>query len=116
MALHLTMYAGLGAQPGEADEEAKQNAAGISKRTYNNGLALKRILEASALEGYSIVEGTGFYEGLKEPCMIVSVICQDFSQVAAAEAGLLDVAKAYKQAARQQEVWITRRVEDLIIV
>jgi len=116
MALHLTMYAGLGVAPGESDPDARRNAAGISGITHANGNTLRQILKGSSLLGYSIVEGTGFYEGLREPCLIVSVICPEPEEAAAVEQALLRVAEEYKAATRQQEVWITRRVEDLIIV
>lgn len=116
MALHLTLYAGLGVGPGSSDPEARGNFSGTSKRTYEHGQLLKSILKDSGLPGYSIVEGSGFYKDNVEPCMIVSVICAEAAESRGVESTLKAVAEQYKELALQEEVWITRRIEDLIIV
>jgi hypothetical protein len=107
MALHLTMYAGLGPRQWDSCGAETQET---------NRLFLGQILDDSDLPGCTIVEGRGVYDGHSERCVIVSVICPDPSEAAQVELELRTVAENYKAAADQEAVWITRRVEDLIVV
>ena len=115
MALIFTLYAGLGDSPVQGNA-GPLNYANISKRSHDNGIALRGILKDSEIEGYTLVEGTGFYGGQAEPCAIVTVICVEPGQAQTLKGLLLQVAENYKRAARQEEVWITQRIEDLLIV
>ena len=115
MALIFTLYAGLGGPPVRGNAEPR-NYANIGTHSHDNGIALRGILKDSEIEGYTMLEGTGFYGEQVEPCAIVTVICVEPEQAETLKDLLLQVAEDYKRAARQEEVWITRRIEDLIIV
>ena len=107
MATVFTMYAGLAADT-----------------THGNTLALARCNRATLLDclnfnhsdGFTLFEGIGCFQGKEEPTVIVTFIAQ--TREAAEELGEQVAATAadYKKFALQQEVWITRREEELLIV
>lgn len=112
MALVFDLYVGFG--PAPSDEP--QNYAGISKISEGNRKALRKILAESNLVGYTLLEGTGFYGEQKEPCGVVRVIEPDPERAPIVQSELEEVARIYKRAARQEEVWLTRTAQLLTIV
>ena len=110
MALVFDLYVGFGSSPNEP-----RNFAGISQVSENNKKVLRKILEESDLSGYTLLEGQGVYRGESEPCGIVRVIETEPERAPQTQGALEAVARSYKQAARQEEVWLTRTVQLLTI-
>lgn len=81
-----------------------------------NRQTLFSLLSESGINGYTVTEAIGTYDGKQEPSATVILIspCDD----QAVELGLhaIEVARAYKKQAKQQEVWVSRRAEDLLAV
>lgn len=79
---------------------------------WNRGV-LRGILAGSDLDGYTINEGVGLWGGKEEPTDVVTYISgrkdKDYQLI-------LDIAKEYKKATGQEEVWVTRSEEVLSII
>lgn len=100
MATVFTIYAGFNGPLGE-DE---------------NKRILYQILGECGVNGYTVTEGLGMYNGEPEPCAIVTLIAPRDSLRDALAEHLAEVANRYKDRAQQEEVWVTRRQEELLIV
>lgn len=77
---------------------------------------LYKILSECGVNGYTVVEGFGMYNGEPEACAMVTLIAPRDSLRDDLAEHLAEVATRYKDQAQQEEVWITRRQEDLLIV
>ena len=95
-----TIYAGLNGPLGE--DENKQ--------------ILLRILAECGIDGYTWTEGIGFYNGRPELSAIVTLIVANDADVFDMANHVAEVAIGYKDEAQQEEVWVTRREEQLLIV
>ena len=77
---------------------------------------LFRILSECGLNGYTIIEGVGMYNGVSEPGASVILIAQNERDDEHIREHVAAVANEYKDRAQQEEVWVTRRQEDLLII
>lgn len=77
---------------------------------------LFRILAASGMDGYTVYEGLGLWAGQTEPgASVVMIATRDAdAEYVAAHARI--IAAKYKDQAEQEEVWLTRRQEDLLVI
>jgi hypothetical protein len=107
MATIFTMYAGLAISKAGGSHSIITNA---------NRSILLEILNRNHSEGYTLLEGIGGFECYEEPTVIASFVAQ--TKEAADELGerVAAIAAEYKEQGDQQEVWITRREEELLIV
>lgn len=101
MATVFTIYAGLNGPLG-TEEEHKA--------------ILLRILAESGIDGYTLTEGIGVYAGQPELCAVVVLIATNDADASDLSQHVAEVAIEYKDETSQQEVWITRRKEELLIV
>lgn len=86
----------------------------VNSVAYNRDL-LCDLLADSGIDGYTLVEADGFFDGAHEPSAVVTVICQDY-HVSEVDRRIRDVCVSYKNAAEQHSVWLTRRQEDLLVL
>lgn len=100
MATVFTIYAGLNGPFGEEQ----------------NRVILMLILSECGIDGYTLSEGVGVYGGKSEPSAIVTLIAPRDCDAADLAEHVVEVATAYKKEAKQEEVWVTRRQEELLIV
>ena len=107
MATVFTMYAGL------ATNEAGGN---LSVVINANRAILLDLLNLNHSEGFTLFEGLGCFEYNEEPTAIVSFIAQTKEAADALGERVAATAAKYKEEGDQQEVWITRREEELLIV
>ena len=107
MATIFTMYAGLAINEPGGSHSIVINA---------NRSILLEILNRNHSEGYTLLGGIGCFECNEEPTVIANFIAQ--TKEAADELGerVAATAAEYKELGAQQEVWITRREEELLIV
>jgi len=107
MATIFTMYAGLAANQARGSRSTVINA---------NRSILLEILNFHHSEGYTLIEGFGCFESQEEPTAIITFIAQ--TKEAADKLGekIAVTATEYKELCSQQEVWITRREEELLII
>jgi hypothetical protein len=107
MATVFTMYAGLAVNGTGGNHSIVINA---------NRALLLDLLNRNHSEGFTLFKGLGCFECNEEPTVIVSFIAQ--TKEAADELGerVAATAAKYKEEGDQQEVWITRREEELLIV
>ena len=82
----------------------------------DNRTTLFELLADSNLDGYTVCRADGFYQGASEPSAVVTVICQTEGEAVIYGSLLLDVCRRYKESTGQQEVWVTRRQEELTVV
>ena len=82
----------------------------------SNKATLFHYLNESGLNGFTVTEATGFYNGSEEPSAVVTVIVNEEEDYAKIEKILRNIARHYKLACQQDEVWITRRREDLYVI
>ena len=81
-----------------------------------NRVLLHELLSDSCLSGYTVHRADGFYQGNPEPSVIVTVITRTDQEEVNEGGALLEVCHRYKELAEQEEVWVTRRVEDLQVL
>lgn len=105
MAVVFTIYAGLGT-PGDDSPD----------RPARNRAVLLDLLKHCHPDGFTVVDGIGCWEGIEEPGASVIFIAPVDENADALEERVCDTAQAYKIAAEQQEVWITRRREILAVL
>jgi hypothetical protein len=74
------------------------------------------LLADSGLNGYTASRADGYYQGEPEPSIIITVITRTDQEEINDGAALLEVCHRYKELAEQEEVWVTRRVEELQVV
>lgn len=86
----------------------------INSIDFNRDL-LSDLLTDSGIDGYTLVEADGFFNGAHEPSAVVTVICQDYN-ASDIDHRIREVCVSYKHAAEQDSVWLTRRQEDLLVV
>lgn len=82
---------------------------------YNRDL-LFHVLAGCGLNGYTVIEGTGMYNGIPEPGASVILIAPNERDDEHIREHVAAVANEYKDLAQQEEVWVTRRQEDLLII
>lgn len=82
----------------------------------SNRETLFRILAECGLNGYTVIEGTGMYNGVPEPGASVILIAPNERDDEHIREHVAAVANEYKDLALQEEVWVTRRQEDLLII
>ena len=107
MATVFTMYAGLAVNGAGGNHSIVINA---------NRAILFELLNRNHSEGFTLLEGLGCFECNEEPTAIVSFIAQTKEAADALGERLAATAAQYKEQGDQQEVWITRREEELLIV
>ena len=81
-----------------------------------NKVRLFELLESSDLAGYTVTQASGVYGGMPEPSAVITVIAQTQEEAIDCGAILAGVCRAYKEAAKQESVWITRHEQDLLIL
>lgn len=81
-----------------------------------NRTTLFELLTDSGLAGYTAYRADGFYDGSSEPTEVVVAIAQDAGEAVTQGTALLEVCHRYKELTGQQEVWITRREEELTVL
>jgi hypothetical protein len=81
---------------------------------FNRDL-LSDLLADSRIDGYTLVQADGYFNGAYEPSAVVTVICQNH-QANEMHRHIHDVCTSYKHAAEQEAVWLTCRQEDLLVV
>lgn len=84
---------------------------GSSDCVHTNRAILLNCLSKSRLTGYSIVDTDGCYQGNPEPGAWVVIIAPKDDTVT--EQHVHNLARAYKIAAQQNAVWVTKREEVL---
>lgn len=77
---------------------------------------LFRILAGSGMDGYTVYEGLGLWAGQTEPGASVVMIAPKDTDAEYVEAHAKVIANNYKVQAQQEEVWVTRRQEGLMII
>lgn len=100
MATVFTIYAGFNGPLGEEE----------------NRIILLRILAECGIDGYTLTEGVGVYNGHPEPCAVVTLIAPRDRDASDLAEHVAEVALDYRDQAKQEEVWVTRRQEELLIV
>lgn len=78
----------------------------------NRGL-LFTALNSVGLDGYTVLEGIGCYNGKHEPGASVIVIALDSFHAQSVRRRIVEAALRYKDLASQAEVWLTQREESL---
>ena len=81
-----------------------------------NKIRLFEILESSDLAGYTVTRADGFYGGEAEPSAVITVIAQTEEEAVDCGIALVNVCRVYKEATKQESVWITRHEQDLLVV
>jgi hypothetical protein len=104
MAVVFTIYVGFNG-PDQSPETAMTNRDTLFK-----------ILASGGMDGYTVYEGLGLWAGKQEPGATVVMIAQNEQD--AVEVGLhaCEIAREYKEQAQQEEVWLTRRDESLLVI
>ena len=74
------------------------------------------LLADSGLNGYTASRADGYYQGEPEPSIIITVIARTEQEEINDGTALLEVCHRYKELAEQEEVWVTRRVEELQVL
>lgn len=111
MALVFNLYIGFGPAPDEQH--------GLADKVFiedDNRETLHQILLESDIAGYTCHEAVGVYRGRTETSAVVTVIEQDPEKAPIVRQELENVAKRYKLAAKQEEVWLTQTAQLLTIV
>ena len=104
MATVFTLYAGL-------------NSSNVYPNAFDiNRSILFGILGRNHSDGFTAFEGYGYFQGVSEPVVVVTIIANGDDEARAAHEAVSLTAKEYKEEANQIEVWITVREEGLIIV
>lgn len=83
--------------------------------TENKGL-LFTALNSAGLDGYTVLDGVGCYNGKHEPGASVVVIALDSFHAQSIRQKVREAALRYKDLASQAEVWLTQREETLEIL
>lgn len=81
-----------------------------------NRVLLFNLLANSGLNGYTASRSDGYYQGEPEPSIIITVITRTEQEEGNDGEALLEVCLLYKELTEQEEVWVTRRVEELQVV
>jgi hypothetical protein len=81
-----------------------------------NRVLLFDLLADSGLNGYTASRSDGYYQGEPEPSIIITVITRTEQEEINDGTALLEVCHRYKELADQEEVWVTRRVEELQVL
>lgn len=81
-----------------------------------NRATLFELLADSGLNGYTAYRADGSYGGSPEPSAVVVVIAHDEDEAVSQGIALFEVCHRYKELTGQQEVWVTRREEDLTVL
>lgn len=82
----------------------------------SNRVTLFELLADSGLDGYTAYRADGFYQGSAEPSAVVVVIARTEDEAVTQGTALLEVCHRYKELTGQQEVWVTRRTEELQVL
>lgn len=84
----------------------------------NRGL-LFTALNSVGFDGYTVLDGTGCYNGKHEPGASVVFILQDYgdyNDVIRFHSKVKEAGRLYKELAKQAEVWLTIRDESLEVL
>jgi hypothetical protein len=92
------------------------NVNGSSEFANRNRDRLFRILDSRHSSGYTVIEGTGDYNGEREACCLVSLVFADPLRARDDEAAVKLTAVLIKEALEQEAVWISRQAVHLQIV
>jgi hypothetical protein len=91
---------------------------GFASERYSeeeNRQAFREILNSADLNGYTLVDNVGLFDGLEEQGCQLIVIAPDGEENSYRET-LVELLEDYKQEARQYAVWLTSRQEELTIL
>lgn len=88
----------------------------LPETAMTNRDLLFQILAKSGMDGYTVYEGLGVWNGKQEPGASVVMIAQERTDALFVEAHAHAIAHEYKEKARQEEVWVTKREESLKII